>query len=393
MNKKLSTAALRLEGQPMFQLLDRAKQLESQGKSIIHFEIGDPDFSTPKGIIQSCIDSLLAGDTHYASSYGLEELREAIVDYTLTDLGFLPRKEQVIISPGANALIYFVLQCLVKEDEEVIVPDPAFSTYYSVLKFLNLKTVRIPLKEENHFRMNPMDIRNAITPKTKLIILNSPQNPTGAVMTKDEVKEIAEIARESDVFILSDEIYRLMSYSIKPTSPAEYDQDLTRTVVMTGFSKSFAMTGWRLGYLLGPEWLVDKIALLLQTIVSCVPVFIQKSGVAVLKKNHPEFERMIKELKKRRKIMVDGLQTLPGISCVPPEGAFYVFANIKNTGMTSQEFSAMMLEEAGVALLPGTNFGESAEGYVRLCYGVSVENIREGINRMHQVLERKVICV
>ncbi len=393
MNQKLSSAALRLEGQPMFQLLDRAKQLESQGKSILHFEIGDPDFSTPKSIVQACIDSLHHGETHYTSSYGLDELRETIADYTLTDLGFLPRKEQIVISPGANALIYFVIQCLVKEDEEVIVPDPAFSTYYSVLKLLNLKTVRIPLKEENHFRMSPADIRESITPQTKLIIINSPQNPTGSVMTKAEIEEIARIAEEYDVFILSDEIYRLMSYSIKPTSPAEYDHSLKRTIIMTGFSKTFAMTGWRLGYLLGPSWLVDKISLLLQTIVSCVPAFIQKAGIAVLKENHPEVERMNKELKRRRKVIIEGLQTLPGVSCVMPEGAFYAFANIKNTGMTSQEFAELMLEEAGVALLPGPNFGENAEGYVRLCYAVSVENIREGIKRMHEVLERRVVCV
>jgi len=390
---KLTSHALRLEGQPMFRLLDRVKEMEAKGRDIIHFEIGDPDFATPGKIVQACIRSLEEGETHYASSLGLKELRRTIADYTKRNLGFSPALGQILISPGANALIYFVIQCLVKEDEEVIVPDPAFSTYYSVLKFLNLKAVRIPLLEENDFRMNPRDVRKAVTKKTKLIIINSPQNPTGSVMTAQEVEEIYRIAEEYDLFILSDEIYRLMSFESLPASPSIYDQCRQRTIVMTGFSKTFAMTGWRLGYMIGPEFLVERISLLLQTIVSCVPTFIQKAGITVLEENHPEVPVMLSELKRRREIIVNGLNQLPGVSCLKPQGAFYVFANIKNTAMTSEEFSRCMLEEAGVALLPGPNFGEHAEGFVRLCYANSLANIEKGLRRMQKVLEKKVVHV
>ena len=391
MKDKFTDYAHRLEGQPMFRLLDRVKTLERQGKDIIHFEIGDPDFDTPKAITKACIESLKKGETHYTSSYGLDELRLAISKYTHQDLGFRPSIGQILVSPGANALIYFVIQCLVKGDEEVIVPDPAFSTYYSVLRFLNIKTVSIPLKEENAFRMNPKDIRKHITPKTKLIILNSPQNPTGAVMTRQEMEEVVNIAEEYDLFILSDEIYRHMSYGEKPFSPSVRDRCQRRTIVMTGFSKSFAMTGWRLGYMIGPEPLVEKISLLIQTIVSCVPPFIQRAGIAVFEREHPEVRRMMAQLQKRRDIIVEGLSQLPGVKCVKPDGAFYVFPNIKDTHMTSGEFADTMLEEAGVALLPGPNFGNHCEGYVRLCYAQPIEKIKEGLKRMKSVLQKRAI--
>ena len=388
--KYLTEAAHRLEGQPMFLLLDRVKALEAQGKDIVHFEIGDPDFDTPPKIVEACIDSLRKGETHYTSSCGLLDLRKAIADYTLKDLGFKPDINQVVISPGANALICFIIQCLVKSDEDVIVPDPAFPTYYSVLKFLNIKATRVPLREENGFRMDPKDIRKRITPKTKLIIINSPQNPTGSVMTQDEVDEVYDIAQEHNLFILSDEIYRVMAYNVPVFSPSARDCCKERTIILTGFSKSFAMTGWRLGYMIGPGELADKVSLLIQTIVSCVSPFIQRAGIAVLGETHTEVARMISELESRRNVMVEGLNNLPGVTCLKPDGAFYVFPNIKNTGMSSGEFADVMLEEAGVALLPGPNFGECCEGYVRLCCANSVDKIKEGINRMGSVLKKRI---
>ena len=374
----------------MFRLLDKVKQLESQGKSIIHFEIGDPDFHTPAIAIETCIKALHEGQTHYASSSGLQELKSAVVDHTLRDLKFKPGINQIVISPGANALVYFIIQCLVKPDEEVIVPTPAFSTYYSVLKLLNLKAACVPLKEENNFRMDPDDIASRITPKTKLIIINSPQNPTGSVMTEKEISTVYTMAREHNLFILSDEIYRLMSYDCIPASPSVFDHCRERTIIMTGFSKSFAMTGWRLGYMIGPSELAEKISLLIQTIVSCVPPFIQKAGIPLLKEVPKEAQQMMKELKSRRDIIVEGLNRLPGVSCVKPEGAFYAFPNIRATGMTGEEFANIMLEEAGVALLPGASFGDHCEGYVRLCYATSVANIQRGLNKMRAVLEKKI---
>jgi aspartate aminotransferase len=385
---KLTDAAHRLEGQPMFRLLDRVKALEMHGKSIVHFEIGDSDFNTPPKIVETCMDSLKQGETHYSSSFGLLDLRTAIAEHTKRDMGFKPSINQILVSPGANALIYFVIQCLVKPGEEVILPDPAFSTYYSVLKFLNIKAVRVPLKEKNGFRMDPEDLRRAITPATKLIIINSPHNPTGSVMTRSEIDAVFAIAKQHDLFILSDEIYRLMSYSTQVSSPSSKDFCRERTIVITGFSKSFAMTGWRLGYMIGPEELVEKISLLLQTIISCVPTFVQRAGIAALKESHTEISSMMAELKARRDIIVAGLNQLPGVSCAKPDGAFYVFPNITNTGMTSDEFAETMLEEAGVALLPGPNFGEHAEGYVRLCYATSIDQINEGLARIRGVLKK-----
>ncbi len=390
MKEKLTGYAHRLEGQPMFRLLDKVKQLENQGKSIIHFEIGDPDFHTPAIAVEACIKALNDGQTHYVSSSGLQELKAAIANHALRDLKFKPDVNQIVISPGANALIYFIIQCLVKPDEEVIVPTPAFSTYYSVLKLLNLKAACVPLKEENNFRMDPDDIASRVTPKTKLIIINSPQNPTGSVMTEKEISAVYSIAREHNLFILSDEIYRLMSYDCIPASPSMFDHCRERTIIMTGFSKSFAMTGWRLGYMIGPNELAEKIALLIQTIVSCVPPFIQKAGIPLLQEDPKEARQMMKELKSRRDTIVEGLNRLPGVSCVKPEGAFYVFPNIQATGMTGEEFANVMLEEAGVALLPGTSFGDNCDGYVRLCYATSIENIRLGLDRMRAVLEKRI---
>jgi aspartate/methionine/tyrosine aminotransferase len=387
---KLTQAAHRLEGQPMFRLLDRVKALEATGKDIIHFEIGDPDFDTPRKITEACIRSLKAGETHYASSSGLIKLRQAVCAYLQADLGFRPDLEQVVISPGANALIYFIIQCLVHPDEEVLVPDPAFSTYYSVLKLLNIKAVRVPLKEENNFRMDPSDIERKITSKTKLIIINSPQNPTGSVMTPQEINQVYDIAVKHDLFILSDEIYRLMSYGVPVASPAVRDFCKERTMIITGFSKSFAMTGWRLGYMIGPQAIVDKVSLLIQTIASCVSPFIQMAGVEALKAPHEETKKMMAELRKRRDFIVHELNQLPGIHCVKPDGAFYVFPSIKQTKMTSDFFAELMLEKAGVSLLPGPSFGEHCEGYVRLCYANSLENISEGIKRIRRVLEKSV---
>lgn len=390
MKEKLTNYAHRLEGQPMFRLLDKVKQLESQGKSIIHFEIGDPDFHTPAIAIETCIKALNEGQTHYVSSSGLQELKVAVVDHTLRDLKFKPDISQIVISPGANALVYFIIQCLVKPDEEVIVPTPAFSTYYSVLKLLNLKAACVPLKEENNFRMDPDDIASRITPKTKLIIINSPQNPTGSVMTEEEISAVYSIAKKHNLFILSDEIYRLMSYDCIPASPSVFDQCRERTIIMTGFSKSFAMTGWRLGYMIGPSDLGEKVSLLIQTIISCVPPFIQKSGIPLLQEVPTEAREMMKEFKICRDIIVEGLNRLPGVSCVKPEGAFYAFPNIHATGMTSDEFANVMLEEAGVALLPGTSFGDDSERYVRLCYATSISNIRLGLDRMRAILEKRL---
>ncbi len=390
--KKLSDAAHKLEGQRMFQILAKARELERQGKEILHFELGDPDFNTPGNIVDAVVKALKNGDTHYAPSSGLPELKKAATDVTVRSRGFRPEPEQLLVCPGANVMIYYAAACVVNPGEEVIVPDPGFVSYFSILKFLGIKIVRIRLHEENEFRLNPDDVQKAITPMTRMIIMNSPSNPTGAVMTEDEIKELYEIAKKNDVYLLSDEIYARMIYEdagIKHYSPSRYDHCKERTIIVNGFSKSYAMTGWRLGVVTGPAEVISKMGLLLETTTSCVSPFIQRAGIEALKGKQEPIIKMVGEFRKRRDIIVKGLNSLPGVTCLKPQGAFYVFPNIKRTGLTSEGFAELMLSQAGVALAPGPIFGEYAEGYVRLCYANSIETINKAIERMRIVLEER----
>jgi len=386
--KSLSDAAYRIEGQPMFKVLDEVKKLEKKGEHIIHFELGDPDFDTPKHIIEAAYDSMKKGETHYTSSMGLYDLRVAASEVTLASRDFKPEIEQVLVAPGANILIYLAVKCLVNPGEEVIVPDPGFPTYYSVLKLCQVKPVRIPLLEKNKFRMNPDDIRKAITPKTRLIIINSPNNPTGSVMTPEEIDEIYKIAYEKGIYLFSDEIYSRMIYDdIKFHSPSINDHCKHTVIVANGFSKAFAMTGWRLGVAIGPEPVIEKMGLLVQTLCSCVPPFIQRSGIAALKGDQTEIFKMVETYKQRRDVLVEGLNEIQGITCLKNEGAFYVFPNITGTGMKSEEFADFMLKKAKVALLPGTNFGEYGQGYIRLTYAASITDIKEGLKRIRAAMQ------
>jgi len=391
--KKLSDAAHKLEGQRMFQILAVARELERQGKEILHFELGDPDFDTPKNIVQAAIESLKNGETHYAPSSGLLELKKAAADVTLRSRGFKPDLDQLLVCPGANVQIYYAAACIANPGEEVIVPDPPFVSYFSILKFLGIKIVRVPLYEKNEFRLNPDDVQGAITDKTRMIIMNSPSNPTGAVMTEGEVRRMYEIAKERDVYLLSDEIYARMLYKEANTShhsPSKFDHCKERTIVVNGFSKSYAMTGWRLGVVTGPVELINKMGLLLETTTSCVSPFIQKAGIEALKGSQEPIISMVDEFRERRDIMVEGLNSLPGITCLKPKGAFYVFPNITKTGLTSEEFADFMLHQAGIALAPGSIFGEYAQGYARLCYANSLENIKHAIDRMRKALGTRI---
>lgn len=383
---RLSKAAELIHGQPMFKVLSKIKEKERQGKDIIHFEIGDPDFKTPDNIISAGCNALKNGITHYADSIGDFELRNVIKEKNVLLRGFEPDLNQILISPGANILIYYAIRCLVNPGDEVILPDPCFATYISVLNFCKVNPVFVPLKEENGFRLRAEDIKRAITSKTRLIIINSPHNPTGAVTEEEELDKIGEIALENKIFLYADEIYSFMNYSDKKIySPSILDKCKEYIIVADGFSKSFAMTGWRLGYAIAPEDVVDKMRLLLETTSSCVPPFIQKAGVEALTGNFTEIENMIKIYKERRDYLVKELNLINGVSCILPEGAFYVFANIKKTGLTSKEFAFMALEKVGVGLLPGEDFGEAGEGYIRLCYATSMERIEEGIKRLNRL--------
>ena len=373
----------------MFKLLDKIKKLESDGKDIIHFEIGDPDFDTPKNISDATIDALKNGNTHYVSSFGLVEFRQKIREYIEKSRGFKPTLEQVLVTPGANIVIFYAINCLVDPGEEIIFPDPGFPTYNAAVKMCNASPVRIPLLESNEFRMNPDDIEKSITKKTKMIIINSPQNPTGSVMTKDEIKATYEIAEKHDVFLYSDEIYSKLIYdNNKYSSPSIFDKCKDRTILADGFSKAYAMTGWRLGSVVGPSDIIEKMQLLLETTSSCVPPFIQKAGIEAIDGDQTFHEYMHNEYRKRRDLIVRELNSIENINCVMPGGAFYVFINIKKTNMTSEQFCDYILEDANVAILPGTSFGRFGEGYVRMCYAVKQELIVDAVERIRNSMKK-----
>jgi len=386
--KHLSQAAQNVEGQPMFKLLDKVQSMERAGHDVLHFELGEPDFDTPSNVVNAACDALKNGDTHYTSSMGVYSLREAVQKTTQLSRGFMPDIDQILVTPGANSIIYLAVSCLVNPGEEVIVPDPGFPTYFSAIRYCGAVPVSVPLHESNQFRLDPDDLREQITPKTRLIIINSPSNPTGSVMTSEEIDEVARVAEEHDIYLLSDEIYARMVFQGGNAfhTPAVLDKCRERTIIINGFSKAFAMTGWRLGVVIGPKAVIEKMGLVIQTIVSCVPPFIQQAGVEAIVGGQDAAMEMLVEYQKRRDILISGLNEIPGIQCVKPEGALYAFANILETGLSSEQFSDFALHKAGVALLPGNHFGCYGEGYVRLCYVNSLENIERAITRLDQAL-------
>ncbi len=387
--KSLSKVTSLIDGQPMFKYLDRAKALEAQGRHLIHMEIGEPDFDTPMNVTWAAVKSLSNGETHYGSSFGLKEFREAIQFATERSRGFKPDLDQILVTPGANIGIFYAVYCLVDPGFEVIVPDPGFSTYYSNIKMCGAVPVRVPLKEENEFRMNPDDIEAAITDKTRLIIINSPQNPTGSVLTSEETKRIYEIAKKYDIYVYSDEIYARMNYDpVGFNSPSIYDHCKEHVILSNGFSKAFAMTGWRLGTIIGPADVIERMAALLQTTSSCVSTFIQRAGIEAIMGSQETVTKMMEEYKSRRDMLVTGLNRIKGVNCLMPGGAFYVFPNIKGTGMSSDQVVEKLMD-AGVVTLPGHCFGEYGEGYIRLCYATSRANIQIALDRIEKALGTK----
>jgi len=390
--RRFSDNAMRLEGQKMFQVLARTKELERQGREIIHFEIGDPDHDTPEHIVDAVYDSLRKGCTHYTTSSGLVEYREVAAEVTNRSRGFKPNINQILVTPGANVQIFYAVACAVNPGEEVIISDPAFVSYNSIIRFLGVRPVKVPLYENNQFRLDPADVEKAITNKTRMIIINSPHNPTGSVMTEEEMKRIYEIADKHDLYLVSDEVYARMIYKDAVTrfsSPSRYDHCKVRTIVVHSFSKSYAMTGWRIGAVTGPEDIIAKMGLLLETTTSCVSPFIQEAAISALTGSQRPIDDMVEQFRMRRDLIVEGLNSLPGISCIKPQGAFYTFPNIKGTGLASEQFANLLLEKAGVAVCPGNYFGEHGEGYVRFCYANSIENINKGIEKMREVLKTR----
>ena len=378
--REISANANHIEGQPMFKVIDRVKKLEAQGIKIIHLEIGDPDFETPKNIIEATKTALDQGQTHYVSSWGRSDFVDALREATLSSRGFRPEINQVLVTPGANIAIFYAVFCLANPGTEVLVPDPGFPTYLSAIKMCGAKPVPYPLYDRNEFRMRAADIEPFITEKTRLLIINSPQNPTGAITEAWALKEIYDLAVKYDLYVYSDEIYARMVYGDQEFfSIASLDQCKERVILSNGFSKAFAMTGWRLGALVMPEILAERMMLLLQTTSSCVAPFLQTAGIEAVTGDQAPVKAMMSEYKLRRDLLVSGLNAIPGITCHTPGGAFYAFPNISSFGMSSEQFSDYMLDQAGIALLPGSCFGKQGEGFVRLVYASSRENIIDAL--------------
>jgi aspartate/methionine/tyrosine aminotransferase len=380
--KQMALRMSRLGTETAFRVLSKAQSLESKGIKVVHLEIGEPDFRTPDNINQAACKAINDGFTHYSNSQGIIPLRNQIAKYVEKTREVSIDPARVIVTPGAKPFIFFTMLALLEEGDEAIYPNPGFPIYESMINYSGAKAVPIPLREELDFRLDINELKSLITPRTKLIILNSPENPTGGVLEESDVRVIAELAREHDIYVLSDEVYEYMSYGGKPFSIASLPGMLDRTILMNGFSKTYAMTGWRAGYAVVPQPLVDPIVGLIVNSVSCTATFIQHACIEALVGPQESIGIMVAEFEKRREIMVQGLNSIPGVSCLYPRGAFYAFPNIKNLGKSSEYIADYLLNEAGVACLSGTDFGKFGEGYLRLSYANSQENLREAIRRM-----------
>jgi aspartate/methionine/tyrosine aminotransferase len=383
--KPLAEGLNRILGEGAIAVMGEARRLERAGKRILHFEIGQPDFPTPQHIKQAGIQSLEDGHTGYTVSGGIPELKLVIQDEIEKTRGYRPSQNQILILPGGKPGIYFTMVGTINIGDEVVYPDPGFPTYGSLCNYLGAKPIPIRLKEENDFRLDPEDVEAGMSDKTKLIILNSPQNPTGSVMTRGEIEAVAELAKSNDCFILSDEIYSKILYDGGFHSVTSADQASDRSILLDGFSKAYSMTGWRLGYIVGPEPLIEKLVTLTVNAFSCTPEFVQRAGIVALTGSQNQLREMTKSFKKRRDVIVTGLNSIPGFSCKTPHGAFYAWPNIIETGKTSQEMASLLLQEAGVACLPGTAFGPGGEGYLRFSYASSLETISEAISCIKKV--------
>lgn len=371
-----------------FEVLRKARLLEAQGRSVIHFEIGEPDFDTAPHIVEAGIQALRAGYTHYGPSNGLPELRQAIARDLARSRGLdWADPENVIVTPGAKPVMFYVILALVNPGDEVIYPDPGFPIYRSMIDYVDGKAVPLPLKVERDFRLDPDELERLVTPRTKLLIINSPQNPTGSVLDPQDLDRIAEIAVKHDLVVLSDEIYSRLLYGGVHESIATRPGMRDRTIVLDGFSKAYAMTGWRLGYGLVPGWLTQPMTRLMVNSNSCTASFTQMAGVAALEGPQDCVDNMLAEFTRRRAVVVEMLNGIKGVKCAPPVGAFYAFPDIRGTGYTSRELADKLLYEGGVALLAGASFGEAGEGFLRLSYANSLENLREGLTRMKKVIE------
>ncbi|CRK55683.1 Aspartate aminotransferase [Alloactinosynnema sp. L-07] len=376
---KLASRMERLGTESAFEVLAKAKALEKTGRSVIHLEIGEPDFDTPAHIASAAQEALSKGHTHYVPAPGIPELRTAVADFLERKNRLVTTPDRVIVTPGAKPIMFFAIMALCEEGDEVIYPDPGFPMYASITAFAGAKPVPIPLRESNNFTIDPDELASLVTDRTKLLILNSPHNPCGSSLSQEQIEAIAKIAIERDLTVLSDEVYWALQYDGSHRSVLSVPGMAERTILLDGWSKTFAMTGWRLGFGVFPQWLVEPVSRLVINSVSCTSAFSQYAAVAALDGPWDEVDRMKAEFESRASLIVDGLNEIPGVSCVRPGGAFYAFPNVSELGLSSGELSDRLLAEAGVAALPGTAFGDYGEGYLRFSYANSPDNIRAAL--------------
>ena len=378
--------ALQLEG--AFSVLQKARALEAQGKHIIHLEIGEPDFDTPKHVVEAGKAALDAGWTHYGPTLGYEDFRQTIASHIAETRGVPVSSAEVCVVPGGKPMIFFPILALVEPGDEVILPNPSFPTYASAVRFAGATPVSIPLVESHDFSFDMQRLKDSITPRTKLLILNSPANPTGGVIPPEDIAEIARLAIKHDFYVFSDEIYSRMYFDAPPRSILSEPGMKERTILLDGFSKTYAMTGWRLGYGVMPTWMIEAMQKLLVNGVSCTASMVQRAGLAALTGDQSDVDKMMAEFRERRQLFIGMLNEIPGVKCRMPNGAFYAFPNITGTGYTSEDLATRLLNEAGVAALAGTAFGEYGEGYLRFSYANSRENLAEAARRMRAWIER-----
>jgi len=386
MNYAQRTGHLKPEG--AYQVLARAQELESTGREIIHLEIGQPDFETFDNIRLAGIRAISEGHTRYTPPIGMKSLREVIAEDAGKRHGLEIHPDQVVVSPGAKPNLFFPALAVIEPGDEVIYPNPGFPTYEAMIRLAGGVPVPVPLKEENSFSFDLDAFHKLVSKRTKLVILNSPSNPTGGVMPMADLKEIAAVARKLDFWVMSDEIYSRVAYDgASVPSIASLPGMMDRTIIVDGFSKTYAMTGWRLGYGIMPKGLAQVVQLLLTHSVGCTSNFVQIAGIEALTGPQGQVDAVVTEYQARRDAIVDGLNAIDGVTCQRPQGAFYVFPNIKSFGISSSEMADLILEKAGVAVLPGSSFGEYGEGYLRLVYSNSIENILRAIEQIGKVLK------
>jgi aspartate aminotransferase len=386
---KLAERMSRIGTETAFEAAARARALEATGRSVIHLEIGEPDFDTPQHIKDAAARGLLEqGMTHYTAAEGIAPLRQAIADDVKRWKGLEATPEQVVVTPGAKPIMFYAMLALIDEGDEVIYPNPGFPIYESMTEYVGGVAVAAPLREERDFRMDVEEIASLVTPRTKMIVFNSPHNPTGSILTEDDVRAVAEIANRHDLVVLADEIYGRLQYEGQLLSIATLPGMAERTITLDGFSKTFAMTGWRLGYGVIPTWMIPTYSRLVINSVSCTNAFAQAGAIAALTGPQDAADAMRTEFIARRSLIVDGLNAIPGVSCVMPHGAFYVFPNVSSFGRSSTEIATHLLYDGGVCGLAGTAFGRHGEGYLRFSYANSRENLSAALERITDSLAR-----